>query len=98
MKFRDMKLLLVEWLDACSDSAGWNSMERLSNEIDALHCRSVGWLVRETKKEILLVPHIAGERNQGIRPSGAGDITIPKKTITKITVIRKSPKERKKRG
>ena len=93
-----MKLVLVEWLDACSEKSGWHSVEFVTDRMEALHIRSVGWLARESKQEILLLPHVAGEKNKvPVNLACAGDLTIPKKTIIKMTVLRKSPKEKKNR-
>lgn len=43
-------LFYVEWNDAVTDS-GWAN----SNEEHSLHrCKSVGWVIKETRKEIVL--------------------------------------------
>lgn len=77
-----MKLLLVEWDDAHSGSR-WEPLEDLKARTLPLSCRSVGWLVEETKTALLLVPHISGENNQQIMSNGSGEIEIPKSCITK---------------
>ena len=82
----EMKLVLVEWLDSHS-GRGWQEMDRLEDTAEPLHCRSVGWLLSDRKDCKVLVPHIAGEKNGGIKLLASGDITIPKKAILKVTVL-----------
>lgn len=83
-----MKLVLVEWLDSHS-GRGWQQLEEIEQAAEPLYCRSVGWLVKETKECKVLVPHIAGEANGDIILLGCGDLTIPIKAIKRLTVLRK---------
>lgn len=82
-----MKLVLVEWVDSHS-SRGWQTMETLERAAEPLFCQSVGWLVSENKDCKVIVPHIGGERNGDQMMQGCGDLTIPAKAITKMTVLR----------
>lgn len=75
-------LLLVDWLDSCSLSA--NHTWKPESEVLAVtpvECRSVGWLVRETKAAITLVSSTHGDRV-------SGDITIPRFAITKRRALK----------
>lgn len=82
-----MKLILIDWLDAHS-GRGWHPMEEIEDAAQPLRCRSVGWLVSEAGNCKVLVPHIYGEKNDGIVIHGCGDLTIPNEAILKMTVLR----------
>ena len=82
------KLVLIEWIDSHS-GRGWKSIEEIEETAEPLHCRSVGWLVKETKHVKVIVPHIGGEKNGNIILQGCGDLTIPTKAIIKMTTLRK---------
>lgn len=82
-----MKLVLIEWIDSHS-GRGWQSLDEIKQCARLLYCRSVGWLVSENKDCKVLAPHISGEKNGDIELHGCGDLTIPKKSILKTTVLR----------
>ena len=82
-----MKLVLVEWLDAHA-SKGWNNFDILEQATEPLKCKSVGWLFKETKDCVIILPHVA-DQNSEIESQGCGDVTIPVKSITKITTLKK---------
>lgn len=84
-----MRLVLIEWLDAHS-GRGWQTMERLKNAAEPLYCRSVGWLVSDRNGCKVIVPHVSGEKNGTVSLTGCGDLTIPNKSIVKLTVLRKN--------
>lgn len=83
-----MKLVLVEWLDAHS-GRGWQSIDQIEGAAEPLYCRSVGWLAADRPDCKVIVPHISGEKNGQIHLSGCGDLAIPTKCITKLTVLKK---------
>ena len=82
-----MKLVLVEWLDAHS-GRGWQDVAQIERAAEPLYCRSVGWLVFESKDCKVLVPHVAGERNGEVMLQGCGDMTIPTSAIVKMKVLK----------
>ena len=82
-----MKLVLVEWVDSHA-SRGWVTPETLERAAEPLYCRSVGWLLHNRRDCKVVVPHIAGEKNGGMSQV-SGDLTIPSKSILKITVLRR---------
>lgn len=53
-----MKLVLVEWVDSTAEQ-GWQAAKDAIRRADAqtLMCESVGWLLAETDRYLLLVPH-----------------------------------------
>jgi len=81
------KLVLIEWLDSHS-GRGWQMLDELQGKAEPLYCRSVGWLVKETKQCKIIVPHIAGEKNGDIMLQGCGDMVIPAKAIVKVTPLK----------
>ncbi len=83
----DKKLVLIEWVDSHSGK-GWQSLDELEGKAEPLFCRSVGWLVKETRDCKVIVPHISGEKNGGIVLQGCGDLAIPKKAILKVKLIK----------
>jgi hypothetical protein len=86
MRF-DKKLVLIEWMDSHS-GRGWQTLDELQEKAEPLYCRSVGWIVKETKQCKVIVPHIAGERNGDIMLLGNGDMVIPAKAIVKVTSLK----------
>lgn len=63
-------------------------LSAIADAAEPIHCRSVGWLVSDTRDTKVLVPHISGEKN-GVVPYGTGDLAIPTKAIVKMQVLRK---------
>ncbi len=84
-----MKLVLIDWLDAHA-GRGWQTVEQLERAAEPLYCRSVGWLIAERSDCKVIVPHISGEKNSATILSGCGDLTIPNKSIVKLTILRKN--------
>jgi len=56
-----MKLFLIEWVDSHS-GRGWQNLDTIEEVCELLHCRSVGWLVKETKNCMTIVSSISGEK------------------------------------
>jgi len=83
-----MKLVLVEWIDSHS-SRGWQDLDVLKKSAEPLYCRSVGWLLSETKQYKVIVPHMTGENRWNKLLQGCGDIAIPTAAIVKLTVLRR---------
>ena len=84
-----MKLVLIEWLDAHA-GRGWQTTENIEAAAAPLVCRSVGWLLKDTKECKLIVSHLGGEENAKYFMLGCGDLTIPTCAIVKMTVLRES--------
>lgn len=68
-----MKLLLVTWLDACTDESGWKPLDKIASQ-KPMRVKSVGWLVKRTRKHLTLVGSIVADHCDG-------DITIPRGMI-----------------
>ena len=82
-----MKLVLIEWIDSHSGE-GWQRLAEIQDTTRPTYCRSVGWLVSEAEGCKTLVPHLSGEKNEGVAIYGSGDITIPDAAIVKLKVLR----------
>ena len=80
--------VLIEWVDSHS-GRGWRELEDLKSTVaEPLYCRSIGWVVQKNEECVILVPHIAGEKNGDASLLGCGDLVIPAKAIFKETVLR----------
>ena len=87
-----MKLVVVDWTDSCSMTGGpWHSVESIKEDINkqSLACRSVGWLIAESKDAIVLVAHQAFGTKEAELNQVSGDMTIPKCAIEKMKVLLK---------
>lgn len=83
-----MKLVLVEWDDS-HEIYGWVKIKHLENSCEQLTCKSVGWLIKETKTHIMIAAHLAATNMPDGPYDGCGNMCIPKKVIIKTTVLRK---------
>lgn len=48
------RLLYVEWDDHCSSSNRWESIDAFQKKNSGIRCRSVGWVIAESKDAITL--------------------------------------------
>jgi hypothetical protein len=83
------KLVIVEWIDSYSieDSNRWQFICDMKKPKDLI-CISVGWILKETKKMITVVPHITDIKNKYVSGSHQGSINIPKKCIIKTKILK----------
>jgi hypothetical protein len=78
---KKLKLVLIEWLDSCTSNSEWKSIKNVSG---ITKCTSVGFIIKKTKKYIILFPNICGTKNI----QGCCDFTIPIGAIIKIKQIK----------
>lgn len=79
-------IVLIEWRDAAGGARiGWRPMKEVERQETAT-CYSVGFLLRQTKEEVLVVPHVA---TIGDQSDGDAELCIPRSWVKKITVLRK---------
>ena len=74
-----MKTLYIEWEDSISLSGQiWHKQD---NPVAPIICKTAGFVIEENKRSITIASHIT--------PAGgmAGDITIPKRAITKRRIL-----------
>ena len=88
IKKSEWPLVIIEWEDSMGCSAHWEDIDKL--EPEPLLCRSVGWVVYESDKAIVLVPHLAPKCNGMEYPQGCGDMTIPVSAVRNRVEIRPS--------
>jgi hypothetical protein len=79
------KMALVEWVDS-KRGDGWVRLGDLDHAIS--ECESLGWVISESKDSITISAHVAGNPDQC-----CGEITIPRKAISKITMFKFPDKE-----
>ena len=77
------RLIYVEWLDSFGCSSNWSEINNDAN-IEPNICKSVGWVYFESKKCIVIIPHLSDENHAHSKPHGCGDMTIPKAAIVKM--------------
>ena len=82
-----MELVLVEWLDS-RRGEGWTRLDDLRDDLEATHCKSVGWIIARDSRSITLAGHVATKPEQC-----CGDMTIPAKAILKISTL--APKRKR---
>jgi hypothetical protein len=88
-----LRLVLVEWEDSQGVGQSWEFLD--ANEPpEVLKCKSVGWLLYESKERITVLPHIA----QTPRGQGCGDMTIPRSAILSCKTLEVSETRRRKAG
>lgn len=74
-----MKALYVEWEDSCSLSGRvWHDQD---DRLGTSRCMTAGFVIKEDKGTITIASHITPQGHM------AGDITIPKRAITKRRVL-----------
>jgi hypothetical protein len=85
-----VNLVLVEWIDSHSPSKdGWQATGDLKEFCVNLYCRSAGWELERKNGNIVIVPHLSGEKNGNIVVNGRGSLTIPLKAVQRIIILRK---------
>ena len=74
--------VLIVWVDShAPGEAGWLEPKRIPTKMT--YCKSVGYVLKESKKSITLAAHIAGPADQV-----DGAMTIPICAIVKRKVLR----------
>lgn len=78
-----MRLVKVEWIDAHGGGRyGWRPLEGMTER--PAPCRSVGYLLRETGEEIVVVPHLQDT------DMGDGEIIIPGRWVKRIVDLKEA--------
>lgn len=86
MKIDKTKLYLIEWIDSHSMYHGWEYV----SDIEApkgMVCMSVGWIIKETKDNVMIIPHIADIKNKETDGQVCGAMVIPIVAIIKRTEL-----------
>lgn len=83
------KLTLLDWVDSCSAGGGtiWKNRDDVS-EMTASECRTVGWIIREDKKQIVVASQVSTSQL-------GGDMCIPKSAIVRRHTLSEPKSKRK---
>jgi nicotinic acid mononucleotide adenylyltransferase len=54
---KNTKLYLITWLDSYNGFEKWEIIDEI-HEPTKMVCYSVGWITKETKDRIMIIPHI----------------------------------------
>lgn len=71
---------VIKWRDSCSNG-GWRRVDTLDREEIAI-ITSVGWIVRQTKKEITITTSMSDRGNV------MDTLTIPREAVTMMTRLK----------
>lgn len=80
-------LVLVEWLDSIQPQPNWQHLASMETA-EPVRCYSVGWLVSGDGETKALAPNLGVVGDDNVQISGV--ITIPARSITKITPLKES--------
>lgn len=78
-KIKEGTLLLISWDDILMVS-GWLS-DKAAQETQPAHCKTIGWMVNESKNEIRLTGTVSEDGDKDV-------VVIPKGCIRKIQKIK----------
>lgn len=87
-------LVMVEWVDSAQPRSRWEYLANIGAS-EGVRCASVGWLVSDGKRNKALAPNM-GALDAPDSLQVCGVITIPTRSITKITRL-KEPKRPQRR-
>jgi len=73
-------LYIVKWIDSCNSPNFWEPISKMKDP-KSMVCASVGWIVKETSENIIIVPHISDINNKNSEGDSCGGMTIPKVAI-----------------
>jgi len=83
-----MKLVYIEWIDAHGVEPNWEWMDELLEKVNYVCVtKSVGWLIKENTKQVVVLPHLI-EATKDTRAQGCGEMTIPVPNIVRMVVLR----------
>lgn len=80
-------LVMVDWEDSTQPVAKWRFLTDVPRDESPHLCRSVGWLIVDTKKTKVLAPNF-GAINAPEQLQVSGTITIPARAIRRIVKLR----------
>jgi len=85
------KLVFLEWLDHCSSGKqGWKDADEVM-DLAPMVMTSVGWILKETPKWIILTAHLHGEKeHERYVTHCQGDLCVMKCAVTKRVAIKQT--------
>ena len=82
-----MKMVLVEWVDSFGCSPSWEELPQKGSKVTCMVCRSLGWLVYEDDKVIVVAPHLSNEHDK-CAVQACGEMTIPKVAVIRCVMVK----------
>lgn len=85
-----MKLAQITWNDAY-DIGGWTSLEELSSSATGTIAETVGWVIEDSEKRIILVQTVVPADFDPDNPDEEclrNAMVIPKETIIKVETLK----------
>lgn len=80
------KLVYIEWEDSCGGNGRWTELEEMKP--DQPFQKSIGWVMHESKRWIVIVPHISSTPDHPkVAYTGQGEMTVPKSAILRKKII-----------
>lgn len=80
------KIVRIKWTDSYAISAGWTLKEDFPDITDDI-CFSIGYLVDETDKHIVICPHVSNATEEEKYRKFDGTMIIPKCSIMEINYL-----------
>ncbi len=82
------ELYIIEWIDSYKPfDSTWEYIKDIEEPV-VMVCVSVGWIEKETKDNILIIPHISDVTNKDDKGHGSGAMVIPEVAILKKTKLK----------
>ena len=80
------QLVEIEWDDASTSKLGWEDIAVYRAE-EVVACRSVGYLIRKDKRQVVIVQTQVGNQTGVMR-----EIAIPRGMVKRMTTLRSAVK------
>ena len=77
--------LVVEWIDSAQPIGTWMFLDNMPR-MEVIECVSVGWLVAETDKVLMLAPNLGDVESEGYAQA-SGFIRIAKSAVPRRIVL-----------
>jgi hypothetical protein len=81
------KLVYIKWRDSVGCTSQWGD---IPDKTPPEHfCYSVGWLVRESQYNVVIIPHMSPENKEiHAGEQGCGEMTIPRTSIVYVNELK----------
>ena len=83
----DYKRVQIKWTDSYTISSGWTFKEDFPDIVDDI-CFSIGYIVNETDKHIVVCPHISNAIEEEKYRKFDGTMIIPKVAVLEIKELK----------
>lgn len=77
--------VFIEWEDSYGCSSDWQNLP-VGGTSETMICRSVGWILRRSRRNVTIVPHMAQNERLGV-DQGCGDMVIPLAAIVRVVQL-----------